>query len=45
VLSWRHGDQDLDTGIRADDKTRYPEWIAAIEHEEQRRERERGAHD
>ncbi|MEO6501179.1 MAG: transporter [Jatrophihabitantaceae bacterium] len=31
VLRWRHGDQDLDTGIRADDKTGYPAWITAIE--------------
>jgi hypothetical protein len=31
VLRWRHGEQDLDTGIRADDRTRYPEWIAAID--------------
>ncbi|MEO7261637.1 MAG: transporter [Jatrophihabitantaceae bacterium] len=32
VLRWRHGEQDLDTGIRADDKTGYPAWITAIEH-------------
>jgi hypothetical protein len=31
VLRWRHGDHDLDTGLRADDKSRYPEWIEAIE--------------
>ncbi len=30
VLRWRHGGQDLDTGIRADDKSGYPEWITAI---------------
>jgi len=32
VLRWHHGGQDLDTGIRADDKTGYPAWITAIEH-------------
>jgi hypothetical protein len=31
VLRWRHGEDDLDTGIRADDRTGYPQWIAAIE--------------
>lgn len=31
VLRWRHGGQDLDTGIRADDRSGYPAWIAAIE--------------
>lgn len=30
VLRWRLGEQDLDTGIRADDKTEYPAWITAI---------------
>jgi len=30
VLRWRHGEHDLDTGIRADDKTGYPGWITAI---------------
>jgi hypothetical protein len=29
----RHGEQDLDSGIRADDKTGYPAWISAIERE------------
>lgn len=31
VLRWRHGGQDLDTGIRADDRIGYPAWIAAVE--------------
>jgi hypothetical protein len=31
VLRWRHGDTDLDTGLRADDKTLYPDWVTAIE--------------
>ena len=31
VLRWQHGEQDLDTGIRADDRTGYPAWIAAID--------------
>lgn len=30
VLRWQHGDRDLDTGIRADDKSSYPAWIEAI---------------
>jgi hypothetical protein len=30
VLRWRHGEHDLDTGIRADDRTGYPAWIAAV---------------
>jgi hypothetical protein len=30
VLRWRHGEQDLDTGLRADEKTEYPAWITAI---------------
>jgi hypothetical protein len=30
VLRWQHGGQDLDTGIRADDRTSYPQWVAAI---------------
>ncbi|MDQ2838727.1 MAG: transporter, partial [Actinomycetota bacterium] len=30
VLRWQHGEQLLDTGIRADDKTGYPAWIRAI---------------
>jgi hypothetical protein len=30
VLRWRHGDVDLDTGLRADDKTVYPAWIQAV---------------
>ncbi|HST47446.1 transporter [Jatrophihabitans sp.] len=32
VLRWRHGGQDLDSGIRAEDKTGYPAWLAALEH-------------
>ena len=31
VLRWQHGGQDLDTGIRADDRTSYPQWVAAID--------------
>jgi hypothetical protein len=31
VLRWRHGDADLDTGIRADDKSGYPQWVRAVE--------------
>lgn len=31
VLRWRHGEQDLDTGLRADDKSVYSAWIRAIE--------------
>jgi hypothetical protein len=31
VLSWRHGGHHLDTGLRADDKTRYPAWVRAVE--------------
>ena len=31
VLRWQHGEHDLDTGLRADDKTLYPAWLAAIE--------------
>jgi hypothetical protein len=31
VLRWRHGEQELDTGIRADDRTGYPAWVAAID--------------
>lgn len=30
VLRWRLGDTVLDTGIRADDKSLYTDWIAAI---------------
>jgi hypothetical protein len=36
VLRWQHGEQQLDTGIRADDKSGYAAWITAID---QRRER------
>ena len=31
VLRWRHGHELLDSGLRGDDKTVYPEWIRAIE--------------
>jgi hypothetical protein len=31
VLRWRHGDTELDTGIRADDRTVYPTWVRAID--------------
>ena len=34
VLRWRHGETDLDTGLRADDKTVYPDWVTAIENSE-----------
>jgi hypothetical protein len=30
VLRWRLGERLLDTGLRADDKTRYPAWLAAV---------------
>ena len=33
VLRWRLGDTELDTGLRADDKTGYPQWVRAIEDE------------
>ncbi len=35
VLRWRHGEHELDTGIRADDKRGYPAWITAIEQHSQ----------
>ena len=31
VLRWHHGDLDLDTGLRADDRTVYPAWVRAIQ--------------
>lgn len=31
VLRWQHGDELIDSGLRADDKTLYPAWIRAIE--------------
>jgi hypothetical protein len=31
VLRWHHGDLDLDTGLRADDKTIYPAWVRTIQ--------------
>jgi hypothetical protein len=31
VLRWRHGDVDIDSGLRADDRTVYPAWVRAIE--------------
>jgi hypothetical protein len=30
VLRWHHGDTDLDTGLRADDRASYVAWIQAI---------------
>lgn len=30
VIRWRLGDEQIDTGLRADDKTKYPEWVAAL---------------
>lgn len=30
VIRWRLGGQQIDTGLRADDKTKYPEWVAAL---------------
>jgi hypothetical protein len=29
VLRWRHGDSELDTGLRGDDKSQYPAWLRA----------------
>jgi hypothetical protein len=31
VLRWAHGDLELDTALRADDKSLYPTWVNAIE--------------
>jgi hypothetical protein len=30
VVRWRLGEAELDTAFRADDKTTYPAWVAAI---------------
>lgn len=30
VIRWQLGGEQIDTGLRADDKTRYPEWVAAL---------------
>ncbi len=30
VIGWRLGDAQLDTGLRADDKTVYPDWVRAL---------------
>jgi hypothetical protein len=30
VLRWQHGAVQLDTGLRADDRTRYAAWVATI---------------
>lgn len=30
VVRWQLGDVLVDTGFRADDKTRYPEWVRSI---------------
>lgn len=35
VLRWQHGEQLLDTGLRADDKTLYSAWMKAIPHDRQ----------
>lgn len=31
VIRWMLGEAQVDTGLRADDKTRYPQWVAALE--------------
>lgn len=31
VISWQLGEHLLDTGLRADDKTAYPQWVRAID--------------
>jgi hypothetical protein len=31
VLRWRLGGAELDTGLRADDRTVYPRWVRAID--------------
>jgi hypothetical protein len=31
VLRWRFGDAELDTGVRADDRTLYPTWVRATQ--------------
>lgn len=30
VITWRNGDEVLDTGFRGDDRGAYPEWIEAL---------------
>jgi hypothetical protein len=30
VIAWRLGDAELDTGVRADDKSVYPQWVRTI---------------
>jgi hypothetical protein len=30
VIGWRLGDAELDTGLRADDKSAYPQWVRTI---------------
>jgi hypothetical protein len=30
VIRWTLGGEQIDTGLRADDKTRYPEWVAGL---------------
>ncbi|MGN6607454.1 MAG: PH-like domain-containing protein, partial [Jatrophihabitans sp.] len=30
VIRWHLGDAELDTGLRADDKTTYPDWVHAL---------------
>jgi hypothetical protein len=31
VVQWRVGDQLIDTALRADDKSSYPQWVRALE--------------
>jgi hypothetical protein len=31
IVRWRLGEADVDTGVRADDKTVYPDWVRAID--------------
>jgi hypothetical protein len=35
VLRWRLGEQLLDTGLRGDDRSVYPEWVRAISQQKQ----------
>jgi hypothetical protein len=30
VIGWRLGDAELDTGLRADEKSSYPQWVRTI---------------
>jgi len=38
VLRWQLGEQLLDTGLRGDDRSRYPSWIRAINEQKQESE-------